>query len=259
MKGRSTSGTGITRFFALTFALSWTCWALAAAFPDTATVLKILGTFGPALAALILVWPDVSRRRALLQRLVRWRMPARVYICALGLPVVGVLAALLAVQGLGGGGAIWPEPMPVFVPFVVFAYVLVFSVAGEELGWRGLALPLLIERRGPVVASLNLGAVWAIWHMPLFLLPGDFHGSIPPVLFALQIVASSFIYTHLHLVGAGSLIPAHLFHASFNASVGLFPVLPQAREGDVTALAAAVALLCIVAGAAAVALPRHAA
>lgn len=207
----------------------------------------VLGTFGPSVAALVLVWPDVSRRRALLHRLVRWRVPVWVHIYALGLLVFGILASLLAAHLYISGGPIWPERMPVLVPVFVFAYVLVFSVAGEELGWRGYALPSLIERQGPVIASLSLGAVWALWHAPLFFLPGDFQGAIPPTLFAVQVVASSFIYTHLHFAGAGSLVPAHLFHASFNASVGVFPVLPQARDGDVTALAAAVAILCVVA------------
>ena len=251
-------GNEITRFCVLTFAVSWTFWALASVYPDAAKALMILGTFGPAVSALFLVWPNASRRQALLHRLLRWRMPVRVYVYALGLPVFGILAALVAVNILTGSGSIWPERMPIFVPFLVFAYVLVFSVAGEELGWRGFALPALIERHGPVAASLCLGAVWALWHAPLFFLPGDFHGGIPPLLFALQIVASSFIYTHLHFAGEGSLIPAHLFHASFNASVGLFPVLPQARDGDITALAAAVSVLCVVAGMTALALRRRA-
>lgn len=251
-------GNDIARFCVLSFALSWTFWGLAAAFPGAATALKILGSFGPALAALILVWPDVSRRRALLHRLLLWRMPVRVYVYALALPIFGILVALVAVNILTGGGSIWPERMPIFVPFVVFAYVLVFSVAGEELGWRGYALPALIERQGPVGASACLGIVWALWHAPLLFLPGDFHNAIPPLLFGLQIVASSFVYTHLHFSGAGSLIPAHLFHASFNASAGLFPVLPEARNGDVTALAAAVAVLCVVAGITAISLQRRA-
>lgn len=248
----------IARFFTLTFGLSWTFWALAALFLEAAAALKILATFGPALAALFLVWPDAARRRDLLHRLVRWRMPARVYVLALGLPVVGIMGALAAVHLVTGGGAIWPERMSILVPILVFTYVLIFSVAGEELGWRGVALPLLIERHGPVFASLSLGLVWALWHAPLFFLPGDFHGAIPPLLFALQIVASSFIYTHLHVAGHGSLIPAHLFHASFNTSVGLFPVLPQARDGDVAGLAAAVAVLCVVAAASAISLRRRA-
>ncbi|UYV38319.1 CPBP family intramembrane metalloprotease [Rhodobacteraceae bacterium D3-12] len=209
--------------------------------------LKIAGTFGPSTAALILVWPHLQERRELLSRLVRWRIPIGVWLYAGALPVAGILLALLAVRAITGNGPVWPEPMLIWLPIAVFAYIMVFSVVGEELGWRGLALPPLIARHGPIKASLGLGLFWAIWHAPLFLLPGDFHNAIPPLLFATQIIASSVIYMHLHLASGGSLVPAHLFHASFNASVGLFPVLPQARGGDVTALWSAVGILCAIA------------
>jgi membrane protease YdiL (CAAX protease family) len=246
----------IARFYGLTFAMSWTFWGLAGFLPVAAPALKIAGAFGPALAALLLVWPDAALRRALLGRLLRWRLPAWVHAYALALPVVGILAALSAVRLMTGSGEIWPEPMPLHLPLLVFIHVLVFSIAGEELGWRGFALPGLVARQGTILASLSLGAVWAFWHAPLFLLPGVFDGAIPPLLFAVQSVASSFTYTHLHLAGGDLLIPAHLFHGSFNTSVGLLPVLPQARAGDVTALAAAVGGLCVVAGATTVLLRR---
>jgi hypothetical protein len=58
-----------------------------------------------------------------------------------------------------------------------------------------------------------------------------------------QVIASRLIYTHLHLACGGSLIPAHLFHASFDTSVGLLPVLPMARDGAWNALAVSVVLL----------------
>ncbi|MBS0124484.1 CPBP family glutamic-type intramembrane protease [Thetidibacter halocola] len=235
------------RFCLLAFGVSWLCWGGAVLAPGAAPVLKGLGGFGPAVAALVLVRRRPAERRALLRRLVQWRIPLRVYLLALVLPVAGIVLALVLTRALTGAGAILPQHMPPWVPLLVFGYVLVFSVAGEELGWRGLALPLLLARLGPVAASLSLGVVWAAWHAPLFLLPGDFHGAIPPLLFGAQVVASSLVYTHLHRTAGGSLIPAHLFHAVFNSAVGLFPLLPQVRGGDVTALAVAVGLLCLLA------------
>lgn len=244
-------------FIALAFAISWILWGLSAVIPALSTVLRILGTFGPACAALILVWPDGSRRTRLLQRLLQWRLSGWTYAYALLLPVVGIAAALAVTAVIGVDGPVWPPAMPVFIPVIVFFYVLIFSVAGEELGWRGFALPALLERFGPVAASLLLGAIWAIWHAPLFMLPGSFHADIPPLLFGIQIIASSLIYKHLHLATEGSLVPAHLFHASFNANVGLWPVLPVARDGDATALTIAVVLLCLVAVGAAIAIRRR--
>ncbi len=247
----------IGAFVGLAFAISWALWGLSAVLPSVSVPLKIAGTFGPAIAAMILVWPYPHNRRALLARLVQWRMPVWVWLYALTLPFAGIVLSLALVLAAGGAGPVWPDPMPVWVPFAVFAYVLAFSVAGEELGWRGYALPALIERYGPIIASLGIGLVWGVWHAPLFLLPGDFHGAIPTGLFILQIVASSLIYTHLHFASSGSLVPAHLFHTSFNVSVGLLPVLPEARGGNATALGIAVGLLCFIAVVTAVGMRRR--
>ena len=237
----------LTRFFALTFALSWSRWILAV-FSDTLRPFAMIaGTFGPAAAALILLRRRQIARRALIARLFDWRLSAVTYAYALGLPVFGIVCALIAARLVTGSGAVLPAQMPVYVPFLVFAYVLFLSVLGEELGWRGYALPDLLGRHGPVAASLILGTVWAIWHAPLFFMPGGFHAGIPPLLFFIQVVASSVIYTHLHILAAGSLVPAHLFHAVFNAAVGFFPILPAARGGDATALWIAVAFLTAVA------------
>ena len=67
------------------------------------------------------------------------------------------------------------------------ALLLVFSgPIGEEIGWRGFALPRLLEKYSALSASLILGSVWAIWHLPLILV-GDFtaYGAFMPVIAAI--------------------------------------------------------------------------
>lgn len=124
-------------FLALAFAVSWALWGLSAVLPTLSGALRIAGTFGPAIAALVLVWPHHRARRALLARLVQWRFPVLLWVYALALPVAGILAALILFRATGAEGPVWPEPMPYWVAIAVFAYVLFLSVAGEELGWRG--------------------------------------------------------------------------------------------------------------------------
>nr|WP_275403038.1 CPBP family intramembrane glutamic endopeptidase [Roseibacterium persicicum] len=130
---------------------------------------------------------------------------------------------------------------------VIFLWVLAFSVAGEETGWRGYLLPRLLDRLGPLAASLVLGLAWSLWHLPLWALPGDFHAGLPVSLFLIQSLALSVVYTRLWLASSGSLIVAHLFHAASNTTLGLLPLIPGAGGEGLRALWIAVALLCALA------------
>ena len=58
-------------------------------------------------------------------------------------------------------------------------YIMVAAIAistpvqaGEEIGWRGYALPRLAARFGFARGSILLGLIWACWHLPLFFIPG---------------------------------------------------------------------------------------
>jgi uncharacterized protein len=173
----------IAAFVLLTFALSWGAWGLAILTGSDAAILRIAGTFGPTLAALILAG---AAGRAALRHLLggfsRWRAPARVWAFALG-ATAAVGFAALGIEAALGGTPDWPGGRALLIAPVVFLWVLLFSVAGEETGWRGYLLPKLLERTGPVRASLALGLVWALWHLPLWAMPGDFHAAIPDAAF----------------------------------------------------------------------------
>jgi membrane protease YdiL (CAAX protease family) len=87
---------------------------------------------------------------------------------------------------------------------------------GEETGWRGYALPRLLEATGPVGASLVLGVIWALWHLPLFWTEGSslFESSVLVLL--LRLPATSIMFTWLFQKTQGSLFLAILFHAALN-------------------------------------------
>ncbi len=170
-----------------------------------------------------------------------WRVRWWWYLFSLGGTAVFVLAAL-GLYRLGGGRAAlqFNDPNQWYLVFPIFFYVLFFSVLGEEIGWRGFALQ---SSYGPLRASLIIGFFWGAWHLPLFWLPGNFHQSIPLVLFLLQSVALAIIYTWLYNQTKGSLFIAHLFHTASNVTLGLLPVLPTDTGGDMTPLWLTVGLL----------------
>jgi membrane protease YdiL (CAAX protease family) len=131
---------------------------------------------------------------------------------------------------------------------VVFVYIFVFTALGEEIGWRGFVLPRLLNRFSPFTASIILGLVWTIWHLPLFWISGDFHQQLPFSWFLLQIFGSTFIYTWLFNRTNGSLMVALVFHTSSNAAVGLLPILPADNGGSLQPLWLVVALLWVLVG-----------
>jgi uncharacterized protein len=112
-----------------------------------------------------------------------------------------------------------PSHLDVTIPVVVIMFLLFIfpgSAGGEEIGWRGFALPLLQAVRSALGASVVLGVVWGVWHLPLFLLGADIR---PVSLFpawVLLTVAASVIYTWMYNGTGGSLLIVVLLHAASN-------------------------------------------
>ena len=145
---------------------------------------------------------------------------------------------------LGGGGSRrcfvgrpWTAVRPSFLALSVSAFVLTWLILvvtdglGEEVAWRGYLLPRLLEGRGPVVASLILGVIWWLWHLPLVWTSGAVLEGQPLWLLLLDLLAKSLIFTAVFLRTRGSLLIAILLHATTN----LFVVSPAAGpDGDLT-------------------------
>jgi membrane protease YdiL (CAAX protease family) len=120
---------------------------------------------------------------------VRWRVGLPWYVIALGLPTVLSLATAALTYLLGA-----PKLLQVGA-LTIFDVILFVLVVGEELGWRGYALPLLLEKRSSVTASLILDAVWGLWHLPTFLVPGTPQYGLPLTAFVLLTIEYSILMT----------------------------------------------------------------
>ena len=116
----------------------------------------------------------------------------------------------------------------------VMAGAIVISTwvqAGEEIGWRGYALPRLSDRFGLALASVILGILWACWHLPLFFVPvSDTYGQSFP-LYLLQVTAVSVAMAWLYWRTGGSLLLVMLLHAAVNNTKDIVPsVVPGATN-----------------------------
>lgn len=202
----------LVAFFVLAYALTWTLTLLS----SRSLVFALLGLFGPAAAAVIVtgLTEGAAGVRALLGRIFVWRVGLRWYLVALGLPfVLGVLVLGVYTMLVG------PRQQPPGAG--VLTAVLAVLVVGEEIGWRGYALPKLQERYNSLAASLLLGIVWACWHLINVVIPGlGYYGTAFPA-FLLFVVAQTVLFTWIGNHTRASVLLAWLFHAAINVAGSL--------------------------------------
>jgi membrane protease YdiL (CAAX protease family) len=226
---RRTHSTALALYFAVTFALAWVLWFAAAALTSRGnvgagrTLLFLPGTFAPAIVALWMTSRSrpSGQRGQLLARLFQWHVPARWYVFAASYMVVAKLSAAAVFRFAEGA---WPAfgSTPLYLLILATAFSAPVQ-AGEEIGWRGYALPRLGEAIGFPAASLVLGVIWAIWHLPLFLIANTDSTGQPIAVFILAVTAISVAMTWLYLNTNGSLVPVMLMHAAINNTTGIVP------------------------------------
>jgi membrane protease YdiL (CAAX protease family) len=95
----------------------------------------------------------------------------------------------------------------------------------EETAWRGFALPRLQKNHSALSASLILGLLWGLWHIPLFLIPGSAQEAYPFIGFILLILPTSILFTWIFNHTKGSVLIAGLFHGFYDATVVYLGVL----------------------------------
>jgi len=212
-------------FFLMAFAWSWLLWLPQALWG----ISLFLAPFGPTVAALLLTAINEGRRgvQVLLRREVDlgfrkvWLLPI-----FLLMPAIVGLSLLLAVLS----GDPLPE-MPVLAqPWTIvpaFFYILLLGgPLAEEFGWRGYALDRLQARFNALVASIILGAIWGLWHLPLFFMPGqDIYRSMPIWGFVLGTIFLSILFTWIYNNTGRSILAVMLFHATGNLAHFIFPAV----------------------------------
>ncbi len=231
-RGETRSAASVLTFFTLAFAWTWTCWLLAPALkvdaPVAATALSLAGGFGPSLAAVVVVayCSGIAGLHRWLMRCLRWRTGWRWVLPAFMFPVA--FMGLAAAAHVALGGTLPPSPAAGQLGMAAANFLLIFFVGGplgEEFGWRGYALPALQERWGWRAASVMLGVVWAVWHLPLFYSTSAVQSHLPMELYALSTIASSVLFGWLFNRSHGSVVPVLVLHTAVNAWSMIIPVM----------------------------------
>ena len=193
----------LASFFVLAYAISWLLWLPLVVSGDSSPsglglVLLLLGSLVPSTIAILLVavLHGGAGVRKLLHRLLIWRVGVGWWVAIVLVSTLALGAVALSVL-LGGQSPDVTVTIPGAVALFVF-FLFPGSAGGEEIGWRGFALPHLQAARSALGASLVLGVVWGVWHLPLYLVGTDIR---PLSLFAPWIVltvAVSVIYTWIY-------------------------------------------------------------
>jgi uncharacterized protein len=224
-------------YFGLTFLLSWALWvpmaldhfSLLPTRLDSTFVQfgRLLGTLGPAIAAILVTVltggkPAVS---ALIGQLGRWRIGWKWYAAA-GLVFPGLVFIVAGLYRLLPGMALLPFQPVVAGNLLAVIIILTISVLGEEIGWRGFALPVFLQRRSALRSSLLLGTIHTIWHLPFWIVLGELENfGFGYWLISWVFVTALSVYITWLMINTGSLLMPVLFHWSLNLiSVGILPI-----------------------------------
>jgi membrane protease YdiL (CAAX protease family) len=186
--------------------------------------LMVVMGYMPTLAAVIVTGATRGKDgvHALFRKLTIVRVGLGWYFFAIfGLTVMYVVAILLHnLFGYLPDLPILSDKLPHLPPLqlvlsVVPMYIVIGLVNGEELGWRGLALPRLQAKYNALTSSLIIGVIWAIFHLPLFFtVTGSSQVDWSFVSFLISTVSLSVLYTWMYNNTRGSVLMAYLFHAA---------------------------------------------
>jgi membrane protease YdiL (CAAX protease family) len=210
-------------FFVMAIVLSWIAVApllLSPTLPKEPFM--ILGALaGPTLSAVIVI--AVIEGKAGLgtffKRYIQWRAGIVWWLIVL----FGILIALNVVATFILGPSILTEFFKNFgliLPTYLIALIagVILGPLGEEPGWRGFALPRLQARYGPIVGSLILGVLWALWHAPGYL-GGWMESAVPALL--VYCIGFSILATWVYNNTRGSILLMILLHSSSNAAISV--------------------------------------
>ena len=239
----------LAAFLIVAYGFSWGIWGLLTALTGH---IHWIGSFGPSIAAVVVVAIGEGKDglRNLLRPIRQWRFGLGWYIFILiGCPLIfalGLWAYILS----GGVFSLSSDAIInqlIQVPIYYLIILIIGGPLGEEIGWRGFALPRLLEHKSSLMASFYIFLMWFVWHLPLFWLPGAGQQGSPIGVYVLMIAAWSILFTWVYIGTSGSLWSALLLHTSINTFSNFASgVDPAHANGPLWAYAIVFAVLALV-------------
>lgn len=246
---------GLVAFFVLAYSISW-AWELPLV-AGRQTVYQGVGwpthmpsLLAPMVAAFIVTAWRLGRVgvRDLVARMFRWDVGWRWWAAALSpLLFLALAVALMAVRGTGVPSASdFAEfsGIPSVLTLVgVLVFIVVLNGFGEEVGWRGFALPNLQRRFSPLAAAMIVAGLWAAWHLPMFFLVDNYKGvSIGTAIgFVMGLTCGSVVAAWLYNRSGASILLVVIWHSVYNFASGT--AAASATGGTIAAVVSTLIML----------------
>lgn len=228
---RRLSWPALALYVLLAFAITWLAWLPGilrkTSIFEISIPLTLLGGMGPAIAALVVTGLTEGREglRWLGRRLVKGRVAWYWYPTVLFLPLVLAVLAMIAKNIATGTFPGFRLPAQsegvlalVLTILVTYGMQTLLTGGNEELGWRGYMLPRLQAKFSAFTSSIILALIWAVWHLPLFVMKGTFQSQYPFYIFLLFTIPLTLVFSWVHNQTGGSVLMAMLFHGAVNTT-----------------------------------------
>ncbi|MBN1183181.1 MAG: CPBP family intramembrane metalloprotease [Bacteroidales bacterium] len=211
-------------FFVLTFIISWSILIPALFFvpEDGQIFFIILAAFGPFISAITVIRGSSGRTglRQWLRGMFSLRIPVVLYLAGVFFFPVGIGLLHYFLYIFFGGEPDFSDAKPWYLYLAYLLPTALLTGGNEEPGWRGFALPALLERFHPVVSSLILGVIHALWHLPLMV-----HYDTTMGWYLFNLIPLTFIFNWFYIKSRYAVIPVMLMHAGVN-TIGSFLPTP---------------------------------
>lgn len=222
---------GLITFYVLTYVLAWGLAGLFAFFPKQMGAIFgpvqlwnpiiFLAIWLPTILALVLsfAFDGWAGLKDLLGRIFRWRVPLRWYVIS----TVGIAALALSARFVQAAVNHTAQPpvldlatWPHLIWYGVMMLVVDPGPIGEDPGWRGFALPRMLNEFSPWLAATLLGVIWGVWHLPAFYFSGMPQAELPIVQFMIVCITETVVMSWIAINAKGAVIPAILVHWAAN-------------------------------------------
>ncbi|HMA60141.1 MAG TPA: type II CAAX endopeptidase family protein [Halanaerobiales bacterium] len=220
----------VLSFISFTYLFSWGLWTYLLITQEVNSItqwLIIIGGFGPLFGALMTNYFSGGKEKIInwFKTIINKNFNLKSIIFAVIYPLVVAFLVYMLINTFDFNHLIRKIDTRWYLYPLNLLTIMFFGGGQEEFGWRGFVLPNLLDKFNPFTASLIVGGIWFIWHLPLIFIEGTAQAQLPIIWYLINIIALSIIFTFLRfIVNNRNIVPAVILHGGVNISQNYFNI-----------------------------------